>query len=126
MNAQLIEMPPPEVAGNPTALKAPNQAQGILAVAEAFEIDSPLMFQIAGEELQGVAARLKLIEEERFKITRPIDASKAAVMNFFRAPTEALEKASRILRDKMGAWDAAERAKLEQAKRDAEAKARVE
>lgn len=117
---------PVEVQSNPTALALPGMAQGILEVAESYTIDSAEMFSLAGQELRTIATKRKQIEEERLKITRPLDATKAAIMTFFKRPTELLEKAEAVLKQSMIAYESEQRRKADEERRAAEARARQE
>lgn len=128
MNAQLApnESIPAEVATNATALATRDQAQRILTVAESYTIDSREMFELAGAELRTISTRRKAIEEERLKITRPIDESKKRVMEFFRAPLEILDQAERLLKGELAKFETAERQRIAAERAEAERVARAE
>lgn len=111
---------PPEVT---QAMTLANQAHDIAA---AIDIDSPAMYQMAGVELQGLTARQKQLEELRFSLTRPLDESKKRIMDLFRVPGERLGEAIKIIRDGMTVYQAEERRKAEEARREAEARQREE
>ena len=85
-----------------------------------------------GEYDQAAAARkhakeqLKAIAEERKKITTPMDAAKKAIMDWFRGPTDALEKFISDVGRPMVAYVTEEQAKARQAAAEAAAVAKAE
>lgn len=99
-------------------------AEIALAGAEALVIDCPEMMDLATSETQAVKARLSDLETMRKAITRPIDEAKAKIMDLFRPAKETYERTEKILKDKMVAYQLAERRKAEeeQRKRDEEAR----
>ena len=74
-------------------------------------IDSPMMYQLAGVELVELQDALKKLNDQRFSITRPMDAAKAAVMNLFRSPTEMIEAKIKALKAAMLSFDQAQKQK---------------
>lgn len=50
-------------------------------------------YNLAGDVLKEVKSRIKELDDERKKITKPLDDAKKAVMNLFKPPIELLEKA---------------------------------
>ena len=61
-------------------------------------------YELAVAITKEIKARLKELEEERRKITKPIDEGKKAVMDLFRKPIEMLEEAERKLKDAMNEY----------------------
>lgn len=114
--------PQPEII-QAKAIKLADQA---FASAEAVEIDSPEMFQVAGAELQAIKTRAKEIEEMRLSITRPLDDAKRRVMDLFKVPLATLERAEGLVKNAMLTYQRAEQKKAEDARREAEAKAQAE
>lgn len=110
----------------PEVAQAGQLAEQGYNLALAIKVDSPEMYEIAGDELRGIVTRRKQIEELRLSITRPMDAAKARVMDLFREPTDRLGQAESLLRDEMSAYQRAEREKAEALRREAEAKAAAE
>ena len=110
----------------PEVTTASQLAQSSYEIALAIQIDSPQMLAIASDELREIASRRKQIEEARLSLTRPLDESKRRIMDLFRAPTERLEQAEALLRKGVLTYQQAERAKADQARRDAEAKLAAE
>lgn len=47
-------------------------------------------------ERNEIANRIKLLNEQRMKLTRPLDTAKKAIIDFFRKPVELLEKAESV------------------------------
>jgi protein subunit release factor A len=64
-------------------LAMPNQvalntdAQASLDMAEAWEIDSPEMYELAAAELKDIKARMSRLEEQRKAITKPLDDARS-------------------------------------------------
>lgn len=110
----------------PEVAQAGQLAEQGYNLALAIKVDSPEMYEIAGDELRGIVTKRKTIEELRLSITRPMDAAKARVMDLFREPTDRLGQAESLLRDEMSAYQRAEREKAAAAQREAEARAAAE
>lgn len=91
-----------------TASELSSQAAGLLELAQAYVVDSPEMYALAGEELRTIATRKAKLTETRLGITRPMDAAKKAVMDLFAQPLEVLEQAEGYLRRSMLTWKKAE------------------
>lgn len=123
MNATVI--PSPEVESVNLA-KASGLADTSLEVANSYQVDSPAMFNAAADELKAIKTRRSEIEELRLSLTRPLDEAKRRIMDLFRLPTERLDQAEAVLKRGMLSFQNAEREKQEQARREAEARARVE
>ena len=92
-------------------VESPNQAelilsaQNTLALAEAFTIDSPEIYQIAGSELQQIKGNMKALDERRKKITVPLDEAKKSIMDLFRAPMDLLTKAETVIKSAILTYD---------------------
>ena len=110
----------------PEVATASQIAQASYDVALAVQIDSPEMLAIASDELREITGKRKQIEEMRLSLTRPLDESKKRIMDLFRAPTERLEQAEKLLRKGVLTYQQAEREKVEKARREAEAKLAAE
>lgn len=110
----------------PTQEQLSSEANPILETAQAFVIDSPEMYEIAGDELRTIKAKAKALEDRRKAITGPMDKAKKEVMDLFRKPLEVLEKAEGALKRTMLGYQQQEREKAAQAQREAEAAAAAE
>jgi membrane protein involved in colicin uptake len=110
----------------PEVAQATTLAQQSYDLALEVRVDSPEMYEVAGDELRGIVTRRKKIEELRLSLTRPIDQAKANIMNLFRGPTDRLAQAESLLRDEMTRYQREEREKAEAARREAEARAAAE
>jgi membrane protein involved in colicin uptake len=113
MNQELVTIPQAD-----TALKAADDAY---AIALAYDIDSPEIFEAAGDELRAIATKRKEIEETRMTLTRPLDESKRRIMDLFRVPIDRLTDAETKLRKGMLTYQQSEREKAYKARREAEA-----
>lgn len=81
------------------------QAQGILAIAMEYKIDSVDMYQMAASELQTIKGRAKALDEKRKSITKPIDEAKTAVMDMFRQPLAILTEAEGVIKRALLTYD---------------------
>lgn len=117
---------PLAVKADPQALAAPDEAKRALQVALSYEIDSPEMLDAAAKELSGIVARKKAITEKRLDITRPLDAAKRAVMDFFAGPLDLLEQAEKALKGGMVTYERKERERIAAEQRAAEQRAAQE
>lgn len=96
-----MDMSELKVGITPEANKLAEQSAGLLAVAQAYKIDSPEMYQAAGDELKHIKAKAKELDETRKSLTKPIDEAKARIMDFFRQPLDFLSKAESIIKGSM-------------------------
>lgn len=74
-----------------------------LEMVEAFEVVDDATYVLAGEEMQACQRAAQKLTETRLSMTRPIDESKARVMDFFRGPISTLERAAELWKGKMAA-----------------------
>ena len=110
----------------PEVAQATTIAEQSYELALAVKVDSPEMYEVAGDELRSIVTRRKKIEELRLSLTRPIDEAKRRIMDLFRGPDGRLGQAESLLRDEMTRYQREEREKAEAARREAEAKAAAE
>lgn len=68
--------------------------------AEALEIDSPEMYEWAMDLLKKIKKEISDLDTERKGITKKLDDAKKAIMDHFRKPIEAFEKAEAIIKRK--------------------------
>jgi hypothetical protein len=111
----------------PEAEQAAAEAREVAEIAAQLVIDSPDMYELAGDQLRAVKAAAKRVEETRRSMTVPLDAAKKAVMDFFRPFSDRLAESEAHLKRGMSSYlaeierqRAAERA-AEEARRRAEA-----
>lgn len=81
----------------------------ILETAQSFVIDSPVMYEMAADELKTIKGQFKALEEKRKAITGPMDTAKKQVMDLFRKPLEALEQAENLIKRTMLAYQQEQR-----------------
>jgi hypothetical protein len=74
------------------------RAKQMLALARDFKVTDQASLEAAGEDLKRVKGLARELSEKRLAITRPIDAAKKAVMDFFREPEQFLADAERIIK----------------------------
>lgn len=82
---------------SPEVVNMTADAEKTLEVVKVYDELDDDMYSLAGREILDIKSKMKTIKETRMAITRPIDAAKKGVMDFFRAPMEHLEKAEKIL-----------------------------
>lgn len=68
---------------------------------ETYSVASPIQYTHAARDLRTIKEKFKELETLRKSMTRPLDESKAQIMNFFRAPLATLERAERIIKERM-------------------------
>lgn len=81
------------------------EADGQLAVAQAYQITDVTMYQLAAGDLKNIKARYKELDEERKSITKPLDEAKTKIMDLYRRPLEKLAQAETIIKDALGEYD---------------------
>lgn len=104
----------------PDAVALLGDAQLVLSSANAYQIDSPQVYQLAADELKAIKAKAKDLDDRRKAITKPLDEAKARVMDLFRRPLEILTQAEGILKRAMLGYQQEQ----ERKQREAEAEAR--
>ena len=87
-----------------TAQAAVSSTEVALREAEALEIASEDEYQGASLTLREVKTRAKDIEDQRKRILRPLDESRARIMALFRPAQDNLAEAERLLKQGMLAW----------------------
>lgn len=106
------------------ALMAP--AERALASARQFVIDSPMLFEEAGIDLQAIERRKRDLDDLRKKLVQPFSDAVKAANALFKEPIEAYDEASTVLRRAMLGYQQAEQRKAEEIRRAAEAAAAAE
>ncbi|MEF2156430.1 hypothetical protein V3390_09375 [Luteimonas sp. FXH3W] len=101
-------------------------ANNMYSLVEDMAIDSPEMFDIAGQQLREISTKKKHVEETRKAITGPMDQAKKKVMELFAVPISRLDEAEQILRRSLLAYKQEQDRLAAIAQREAEEKARVE
>lgn len=83
-------------------------------------------YQSANEKLKDIKRLYKDLDEKRKSITRPIDAAKKSVMDFFKAPLFALSESERHLKATMLDWNREQERKRREEERKLQEAARKE
>jgi hypothetical protein len=81
------------------------QASDMLQIAKSYEVTCSEMRESASDDLKRVKALAKDLDEQRKRITRPLDEAKSRVMELFRAPLSYLEQAEAALKRACLTWD---------------------
>ena len=82
----------------PKASALTQSAERVLAVAKSISVDSNEMAEIAAAELTTIKGRVKELDEERKRITKPMDDAKKAVMDIYKPAIEKLGQAETVLK----------------------------
>lgn len=106
------------------ALMAP--AERALASARQFVIDSPMLFEEAGIDLQAIERRKRDLDTLRKQLVEPFNAAVKSANGLFKGALDVYEEASTTLRRAMLGYQQAEQRKAEEARRAAEAVAAAE
>lgn len=108
-------------------VKAEQQrAEGLLEVAQSYQIDSPEMADAAADDLGDIKAKIKALNDQRLSMTRPLDEAKKRIMDLFARPLETLQQAEGTLKKAIADWTAEQRRIAEEERRKAEEAARKE
>lgn len=104
-------------------------SEGVIAIAESFEIDSPELAVAANNELRSIKERLTRIEALRKSFIAPAQQIIENANALFNPAREALSRGESIIKQRLLDYQTEERRKAEEARRiaeEAERKARQE
>ena len=125
--AEVIETEPKAITYNQPKESALTQsAERVLAIARSIVVDSSEMAEIAAAELVTIKGRAKELDEERKRITKPMDDAKKAVMDIYKPAIERLGQAETALKDAISNYQKEQRRLAELAAAEAARKAREE
>ena len=117
-NTKLAELDRPDVK------KLTTEAGSLAANYEDFAVTNAIGYRDAAEDLKIIKGQLNQVNEKRLEITRPMDAAKKAVMDFFKPVVSRLEDAERHVKRAMVEWKAEEDRKAREAQRLEQERAR--
>lgn len=86
-------MSQPDIASNPEVRELTAQTDQLVAIAQTYKVATAEDYANAGEQLKQIKAASKRLEDLRMGMTRPLDAAKRAIMDFFRGPEAKLKTA---------------------------------
>ena len=125
--AEVIETEPKAITYNqPKGSALAQSADRVLAVAKSIVVDSPEMAEIAAAELVTIKARAKDLDEERRRITKPMDDAKRAVMDIYNPAIEKLNQAEAALKSTLTTYQNEQRRIADLAAAEEARKAREE
>jgi uncharacterized membrane protein YqiK len=101
-------------------------AASALRMAESFVITSEDDYQLAGEELQSIKARINKMEATRTGITGPMNKALKAINDLFRSPMEVLKNAESVIKASMLTYYDEQERKAAEIRRQAEIAAEAE
>jgi len=116
----------PEIAARDDVREVTAETQAIVTMAGTYQVTTADQYTAAGQELTRIAGAQKKLEAVRMAITRPMDAAKKAVLDFFREPEAKLETAKNTIKRAMIAYDNEQRRIAEENQRKADEAARKE
>lgn len=115
---------PAEVQRVPTAIAALQDLESVLARANAVvQVTTDDEYAAAVAVCSQIKRALEDQEKERLAITRPMDAAKERVMALFRKASDPLTAVDKLIRGKLNAYNAQQRAIADQRRREVEAEA---
>lgn len=97
-----------------------------LRMAESFVITTEDDYQLAGEELQSIKARINVLEGKRTGITGPMNRALGAINDLFRSPMAVLKSAESAIKTSMLTYYDEQERKAAEVRRSAEAVAEAE
>lgn len=80
------------------AEQAAQSVDSLVTISQTIEVSNQEQYHAAEHNLAEIIAKKKELNELRLSMTRPLDASKKQIMDFFRMPVTALEGGERVLR----------------------------
>lgn len=83
-----------------------------LRIAETYVIESQIMAEAAAGDACAIAALAKEIEEMRDGLVRPYNQHVKSINDKFRPAKETCDKALKVLRNSISAWNAKEQARI--------------
>lgn len=101
-----------------------NEAARMLASAQSFVIDCAEMAEAAAEDLGIVKAKLKVLEEKRTELKKPVLEAGKRIDAMFKELSEGYLKAEAVLKNALVGWQESERKRLEAERRIQEEAAR--
>jgi hypothetical protein len=119
-------LPDMNLAADPEVKALTVQTEQFEALALTYKVTTPVQYADAGEQLKQVKAAMKRLDDLRKGMTRPLDAAKKAIMDFFRAPEEKLVRAESGIKRAMIAYSAEQERIRREEQRKAEEAARRE
>lgn len=114
------------VAGDPRAQQALQEVEVVTTRLQTFvvaKITTPVQYQDAAAELVRIKGVKSKLEDLRFSMTRPLDAAKTAIMDFFRKPQQSLVDAETRLKAALTEYDREQERIAEEARRKAQEEA---
>lgn len=102
------------------------EATALEHIAQGFVVDSEETAELAAEELRGVKTMLKTVEDERTKITKPLNDAVKAVNALFAKLSSPLQRAESIYKGKILQYRNEQERKRREEQAKAEAAARAE
>lgn len=117
---QITPVPQPENASK-LVQAVQKEVNGIISIAEAYQIDSADMAECAAEDMNAWAKKAKEIDAKRLELKRPLTEHIKLLDSMFNAPIEQLNNGVKTLKAKLLAWHQKEADRIAEEKRKAEA-----
>lgn len=116
----------PESVHDPRVEPVANEVNSLTTRVASFEVASAESYESGAELLKTIKSLSKQVDDQRKKITQPLDQAKKQVMDLFRPFTDSLGSAESSLKRRMIAWKSEQDRIAREAERKAEEKARRE
>lgn len=88
-----------------------SESQKLLADAKSFQITTAHEYDLAGTDLKRIKDRMRELDAQRKELTRPLDAAKKKIMDFFRKPEQFLKDAESVYKRSMLSFQAEQQRK---------------
>lgn len=116
----------PDLTQLPEVRELETTVNDLAVYAGGFKVATPEQYSVAGLDLTRIKAARKRLDDIRTGITRPMDAAKKAVLDFFRAPGDKLDQAERLIKRAMITFDEEQERIRQEEQRRADEAARKE
>jgi len=116
----------PASTDDPRVKPVAKQVESLAEQVDTFEVTTAEHYESGAEVLKTIKGLAKEVEDQRKKITSPLDQAKRQVMDLFRPLTESLAGAERKLKQRLVAWSSEQDRIRREEQRKAEEKARRE
>lgn len=115
-----------EIASDPEVQELTAETQALVALSGAYAVATAESYSHAGEDLKRIKGAKARLETIRKTMTKPLDDAKKAIMDFFRGPSDQLDRSEASIKRAMIAFaDEQDRIRREE-QRKAEEAARKE
>lgn len=116
----------PVSTDDPRVRQVAKQVESLAEQVDSFEVATAEHYASGAEVLKTIKGLSKDVEEQRKKITQPLDQAKKQVMDLFRPLTDTLTGAERTIKQRLVKWSSEQERIRREEQRKADEKARKE